>query len=81
MSADPIHYKSITELSELFRRGEPVRALDGNAGAQLRFEAGHAHHEELVQIVGGNREEPDALEQGLGVVRGLLEHAAVELEP
>ena len=69
------------DAGELFRRGEPVRALDRNAGAQLRFEAGHAHHEELVEIVGGNRQKPDALKQGLGVVRGLFEHAAVELEP
>jgi hypothetical protein len=45
------------------------------------LEAGHAHHEELVEIVGGNRQKPNALKQGLGVVRSLLEHAAIELEP
>src|SRR5262249_2651111 len=63
------------------RRGEPVRALDRDAGAQLALEAGNADHEELIEIVGGNRQKPDALEQGMGVVCRFLEDPAVELQP
>src|SRR6516165_6494107 len=71
----------LSDAGKLFRRGEPVRALDRNAGALLALEAGNADHEEFVEVVGGNRQKPNTLEQGMGVVCRLLEHAAVELEP
>ena len=44
-------------------------------------QAGDAHHEELVEIVGRDREEAELLEERMVSVRRLLEHAAVELEP
>src|SRR5262249_50829566 len=62
---------------KLFRRGEPVRALDRDAGAQLALEAGNADHEKLIEIVGGNRQEPNELEQGMAVVGRFLEHPAI----
>ena len=47
----------------------------------LVHEAPHAHHEELVEIALEDREELAALEERVGEVGGLIEHAAVEEEP
>ena len=66
---------------ELLGRREPVGASGGDAGAQLALEAGDADHEEFVEVVGRDREEPHPLEQRMGVVCGLLEHPAVEVQP
>jgi amidase len=48
MSADPIHYKTITELSELFRRGEllPSKVTEAILGRITKFDGqlhGYAH--------------------------------------
>ena len=75
------HTDGLPDAGELLRRSEPIRALDRNAGALLALEAGNADHEELIEVVGGNRQKPNTLEQGVGLVCRLLEHAAVELEP
>ena len=42
---------------------------------------GDAHHEELVEVGAGDRQELDALEQRMRRVLRLGEHALVELEP
>ena len=52
-----------------------------DARADLPDEAGDAHHEELVEVVGRDRQEAQLLEQRMVAVLGLLEDAAVELEP
>ena len=44
-------------------------------------QARHAHHVELVEVGGGDRQEAQALEQRMALVLGFLEHAPVELEP
>jgi hypothetical protein len=44
-------------------------------------QAGHAHHEELVEVVGVDGEELDALEERRRLVLGQLKHPLVELEP
>ena len=62
------HADGLSDAGELFRRGEPVRALDRNAGAQLALEAGNADHEEFIEVVGGNRQKPNTLEQGMGLL-------------
>src|SRR5262249_40991410 len=71
----------LRDAGELFRRSEAIRALDRNAGALLALEAGNADHEEFIEVVGGNRQKPNTLEQGVGVVCRLLEYSAIELEP
>ena len=73
------HRDRLRDARELLGRGEPVRALDGDAGAQLALEAGDADHEELVEIVGRDRQEAHALQQRMGLVGGFFEHAPVEL--
>ena len=44
-------------------RRQPVRPARVDAGVDLVVQAGHAHHVELVQVGGVDREELDALEQ------------------
>src|SRR5207248_66184 len=47
----------------------------------LTFQAGNAHHEELVEVVGRDRKKAHALERRVADVLRLLEHAAIEVEP
>ena len=53
----------------------------GDAGLDAAHEPGDAHHVELVQVGGEDRQEPGALQQGQGVVLGLLQDALVEVQP
>ena len=45
------------------------------------LQARHAHHEEFVEIVGRDREKAHPLQQRMGLVGGLLEHPAIEMQP
>ena len=60
---------------------EPVERRLLDAGAELLEDRRHPDHEELVEVGGGDGQELDPLEQRVGVVLGLGEHPAVELEP
>ena len=51
------------------------------SGVDAALEAGDAHHEELVEVRGEDREEVRALEDRAARVLGELEHALVEREP
>jgi hypothetical protein len=62
-------------------RHEPAGRPDGHAGVDPPLEAGHPDHEELVEVVGEDRCEPDPLEQWLGRVLRQLEDALVEPQP
>jgi hypothetical protein len=66
---------------QLLLRGEPVLRHGGHARADLSREAGNADHEELVEVVGRNRQEAQLLEQRMVVVGRLLEDTPVELQP
>ena len=59
----------------------PSGLLGDHVLADLADQAGDADHEELVEIVGRDRQEPQLLEQRMVLVRGLLQHAPVELQP
>ena len=71
----------LVDAAQLLGRGQSIRAAGDDAGAHLALEAGDAHHEEFVEIVGGNRQETHPLQQRMIGVAGLLEHATVEMEP
>ena len=58
----------LEDLAELLGRRASVRAAVGDLLAHLPLEAGHAHHEELVEVGRGDRQETDALEQRMGGV-------------
>ena len=66
---------------KLLGRGQALGTLGGDAGAHLRPQTGDAHHEEFVEVVGRDRQEPQPLEQRMAAVGGFLEHAPVEIEP
>jgi hypothetical protein len=72
---------AITDLGERHRRRSPVRGADAEAGRRLTHEAGHSHHEELVEVRGEDRRELEALEKREVGICGKLEHPRVELEP
>ncbi len=59
----------------------PSGLLVGDARAHLALEAGDAHHEEFIEVVGRDRQEPHLLQQRMLWVLGLLQHAAIEMQP
>ena len=71
----------LVDAAQLLGRGQAVRTAGEDAGAHLALEAGDTHHEEFVEIVGGNRQEPHPLQQRMIEIARLLEHATVEMEP
>ena len=66
---------------ELLGGGEPVRALGRDALPHLTLEAGDAHHEEFVEVVGRDRQKAHPLQQRMVLVGGLLQHPPVEVQP
>jgi hypothetical protein len=68
-------------LVELLLRGAAVGAARCDPLAHLAGKAGDADHEELVQIVGRDRQEAHPFQQRMGGVERFLQNAAVELEP
>jgi hypothetical protein len=66
---------------ELFAGRQAVGRAVGDAFTNLPFESGDADHEELVEVGGRDRQEPDPLKQRMVDVERFLEHPAVELEP
>ena len=59
----------------------PSGLRSADALADLRLDAGDADHEELVEIVGRYRQEPDPLQQRVAGIDRFLEHAAIEMQP
>ena len=66
---------------QLFFGGQPVERGLLDAGAEFLQDGGDPHHEELVEVRAGNRQELDALEERVRRVLGLREDPPVELEP
>src|SRR5205823_10444076 len=52
-----------------------------DVGGDLASQAGDANHVELVEVGAEDRQELECLEQGFARVLGLVQDAAVELEP
>ena len=63
------------------RGAQPGGGAHGEAGGDAALEAGHADHEELVEVAGEDGQEAGPLEQRHGRVLGELEHPLVELQP
>src|ERR1019366_1638606 len=66
---------------KLLGGGQAVRTALGNALPQLGLDAGDAHHEELIKVIGGNRQESHPLKRGMAGIDRLLQHPAVEMQP
>src|SRR3546814_8313309 len=67
--------------SDLLGRREAVLARRGDTGGDLTLQARHPDHVELVEVRGGDRQEPQALEQRMALVLGFFEDALVECKP
>ena len=63
---------------QLGARSQSVGAWIGGARVQLRRQASHANHEELVEIGAEDGEELDAFQQRVLIVLGFLQHAPLE---
>ncbi|MCC2653696.1 MAG: hypothetical protein K0Q60_3862 [Microvirga sp.] len=68
-------------LCELLLGREPVLRYGRHAGADLTSQARDADHEELVQVLGRDRQEAQLLQERMVAVGGLLQHPPVELQP
>ena len=66
---------------ELLADRQPVGGADGESGLLPALEPGDAHHVELVEVAGEDRQELDALEQRQRLVLRELQHACVEVQP
>ena len=66
---------------ELLPRAQPVLRKGVEFRTRLPAQTGDAHHEEFVEIIGRDRQKAQLLQQRVIAVRGLLEHAPIELEP
>ncbi len=51
--------------TKLFRRRQSIGAALGDAFADLGLDAGDADHEELIKVVGGNRQESHPFQRGM----------------
>jgi hypothetical protein len=71
----------LQDVFELLDRGLAVGRTHREALAHLAFEAGDAHHEELVEVGGRDRQKANTLQQRMRRVQRFLEHAAIELQP
>ncbi len=75
------HGDGVGDADKLFGRRQAILRHGVQAVTHLPGQAGDAHHEELVQVIGGNREEAELLQQRMAPVRRLFEHTAVEVKP
>ena len=75
------HFGSGPHHREALTGGKAVGRGDLVARATLARERRDAHHEEFVEVVGGDRQKLHPLERGMGVGPGLRQHALVEGEP
>jgi len=66
---------------ELFADGKPGCVVPFGSAAALGLEARHPHHEELVEIGGHDREEPQPLEQRHAFLAGFAQYAGIEFNP
>ena len=71
----------LVDQDELLGRRQTVGAALGNTLPHLRLDAGDADHEELVKVIGRNRQKPDPFERGMAGIDRFLEHPAVEMQP
>ena len=72
---------ALVDRRQLLTRGQPVGADRRDVGAHLAAQAGDPHHEELIEVVGRDRQEPQAFQERMVLVPRLLQHPLVERQP
>jgi hypothetical protein len=73
--------RASTDGCQFLLRVQPIDRDIVNAGAIFLEDGGDAHHEELIEVRSGNRQELHPLEQRMIGILGLRQHALIELEP
>ena len=71
----------LVDEDELLGGRQAVGAALGDALAHLRLDAGDADHEELIKVIGGNRQESDPLQRRMARIDRFLQHPAIEMQP
>ena len=71
----------LVDQDKLFGGRQTVGAALRDALPDLGLDAGDPDHEELVKVIGRNRQKPDPLERGMAGIDRFLEHPAVEMQP
>ncbi len=72
---------ALVDERELLVGRQPVDGAGGDAGVALAVQAADALHEEFVEVVREDGQEPDAFQKRNAIVLGQLEHTLVEVEP
>jgi hypothetical protein len=73
--------RAVGDQLQLLPGAQAARGGQGDPGGDAPAQAGDPDHEELVEVVGEDRGEPDALEKRDRRILGELEHPGVELQP
>ena len=71
----------LVDEDELLGGGQPVGAALGDAFPHLGLDAGDPDHEELIKVIGGNRQKPHPFKRGMAGIDRLLQHPAIEMQP
>ena len=79
----PVHQLlgALGDQRQLLADGQAVGGADGQPGALPALEPGDAHHVELVEVAGEDRQELHPLQQRQRLVLGQLQHPGVEVQP
>ena len=71
----------LVDEDELLGGGQAVGAALGDALAHLGLDAGDADHEELIKVIGGNRQKSHPFQRGMAGIDQFLQHPAIEMQP
>jgi hypothetical protein len=71
----------LIDQDQLLGRGQTIRTALGDALPYLGLDAGDADHEELIKVIGGNRQKPHPFQRGMARIDRLLQHPAIEMQP
>ena len=71
----------LVDQDKLFGGRQTVGAALRDALPDLGLDAGDPDHEELVKVIGRNRQKPDPLERGMAGIDRFLQHPAIEMQP
>jgi len=71
----------LVDQDKLLGGGQPVGTALGDALPHLGLDAGDAHHEELIKVIGGNRQKSHPFERGVAGIDRFLQHPAIEVQP
>ena len=66
---------------QLFGGAPAILRNDSHSLPHLAAQARHTHHEEFIEIVGGDRQEAELFKQWMVAIARFFQDAAIELQP